>query len=349
MTGIWYSAADAGGRLALMRILIIKLGALGDFFLAFGPFAAIPAAHPEAEITLLTTAPLAGLAERAPWFDRVEADRRRPWWDLRQTWRLARQLKGFDFVYDLQTSVRSAQYFRLAGRPRWSGIARGASHPHANPARNRMHTFERQREQLGLAGIREFPAPELGWLAGGKGRFDLARPYALVVPGAAAHRSAKRWPAERFAALARHLAGVGCTPVLIGGRGEQTLGRVIRAMAPAAIDLTGRTELTDLGPLTAGAALAVGNDTGPMHLAALLGIPALVLFSAASDPALTAPRGPAGERVLVIAAGELADLPVERVVAALPGLHRPPPHPESPHPCLPSAFPTAPSAASTRL
>jgi ADP-heptose:LPS heptosyltransferase len=306
----------------LKRILVIKLGALGDFCLAFGAFAAIRAAHPDAEITLLTTAPFAPLAGRAPWFDRVAVDRRAPWWDLAQAWRLARQLRGFDFVYDLQTSSRSASYFWLAGRPPWSGVARGASHPHANPARNRMHTLERQREQLAMAGLRDFPEPDLGWLAAGGEKFALPAPYALLVPGAAAHRPAKRWPAELFAALARHLAAIGLAPVLVGAEAERALGAAIRAAAPEAIDLIGRTELADLGPLAAGAALAAGNDTGPMHLIAALGRPALVLFSAESDPALTAPRGPGGCRADVLAVRNLAELPLERVVAALPSPHR---------------------------
>ena len=57
-----------------MRVLVIRLGAFGDFVQSFGPFAAIRAAHAGAEITLLTTAPFAALAHAAPWFDRVEVD-----------------------------------------------------------------------------------------------------------------------------------------------------------------------------------------------------------------------------------------------------------------------------------
>ncbi len=136
----------------MSRILVIKLGALGDFVLAFGPFAAIRAAHPDAEITLLTTPPFAELARAAPWFDRVVTDTRPPPWHLPGLLRLRRALRGFDRVYDLQTSGRSGWYFRLAGRPAWSGIARGCSLPHANPGRNAMHTLERQREQLAMAG-----------------------------------------------------------------------------------------------------------------------------------------------------------------------------------------------------
>ena len=114
------------------RVLVIKLGALGDVVLAFGPFAAVRAHHPGAHVALLTTAPFAGLARASPWFDAVHVDAKPAWWDLPGLRRLAALLRGFDLVYDLQTSARSSRYFRLAGRPRWSGIARGASHPHAN-------------------------------------------------------------------------------------------------------------------------------------------------------------------------------------------------------------------------
>ena len=64
--------------------------------------------------------------------------------------------------------------------------------------------------------------------------------------------------------------------------------------------------------LGAKAALAVGNDTGPLHLAAAGGAPAIVLFSKASDPALSAPRG----RVAILREDNLSDLPVAQVAQA---------------------------------
>lgn len=320
----------------MRRILVIKLGALGDFFLAASAFAAIRHAAPGAEITLLTTAPFISLARRAPWFDRVALDPRAPWWNLLALSRLSRALRGFSFIYDLQTSRRSTLYFRLAGGSPWSGIARGASHRDRNPLRNGMHTLERQRSQLEAAGIHEFPAPDFSWFARSGRRFSLLAPYALLVPGAAAHRPAKRWAAERFAALARHLSTTGLVPVLIGGTAERGLGPAIRALAPDVVDLIGATELIDLGRLAADAALAVGNDTGPMHIAAALGCPALVLFSAESDPALTAPRTPDGGWATVLRVENLADLSVDRVVAALPSPHRRGRAEEKLLPCPPS-------------
>ncbi len=300
----------------MSRILVIKLGALGDFVLAVPAFAAIRARHAADRVVLLTTPPFAPLAEASPWFDAVQVDTRPAWWDLPGLWRLSSGLRNFDFVYDLQTSGRSSRYFTLAGRPPWSGIAAGASHPHANPARDRMHTSERQREQLAMAGLRDFPPPSLDWLRNPLPS-GLPDRYAMLVPGAAPHRPAKRWPPARFGALARLLAERGLVPVIAGGPAEAPLARIIRRTCPRAIDLTGRTSLRELAALAGHAALAIGNDTGPMHLAAAMGTPCLVLFSAASDPALTAPRGD----VTVLRVPDLADLDLARVAAALPAAH----------------------------
>ena len=177
-----------------------------------------------------------------------------------------------------------------------------------------MHTRERQREQLAMAGIACFPAPDLSFLTDAPAPAQLEAPYAMLVPGAAPHRLAKRWPVGRFAALAEALRARGIASVVVGIAAERALAAAI----PGALDLTGRTDLFGLAAVARGAALAIGNDTGPMHVAAALGCRTVVLFSADSDPALTAPRGPAGEWPVVLRVPDLRDLPVEKVVAALP-------------------------------
>ena len=299
------------------RILVIKLGALGDFVHAFHAFAAIRAQHPCSRITLLTTAPYLALAEASPWFDEVRVDPRAPWWNLPALWRTARAMRGFDFVYDLQTSRRSSRYFTLAGRPPWSGIAAGCSHPHANPCRDAMHTIERQREQLQRAGVTRRDAPARDWLVRRGHRHGLAAPYALLVPGGAGLGSVKRWPADRYAEVARRLLGRGLTPVVLGGRAEAALARTILAACPGAVDLTCRTSIEDIAALASGAAVVLGNDTGPVHIAASAGAPTVVLFSAAGVPEQAAPRGPDGEWATVLRTPDLNDLDVERVVQAV--------------------------------
>jgi len=92
------------------RILVIKLGALGDFVLATGPFKAIRRAHPNAHLTLLTIPSLAGLGRAMGWFDEVWTDARPSFWNVGGWWSLSRKLNGAQFsrVYDLQTSDRSS-------------------------------------------------------------------------------------------------------------------------------------------------------------------------------------------------------------------------------------------------
>jgi ADP-heptose:LPS heptosyltransferase len=300
-----------------MRILVIKLGALGDFVQALGPAAAIRRHHQDAEITLLTTAPYAELARAAPYFDRVWIDDRPGFLDPMGLLRLRRRLREarFDRVYDLQTSTRSSFYHLLIGRSEWSGIAWGASHPHPGSARDRMHTLDRQAEQLRLAGIAEVPLPDVSWAARGIGHFGLSGRLLLLVPGGAAHRPEKRWPIDHFAALAVLAARRRMTPVVIGGAAEAPLSAVIAERCSTAADLAGRTSLGEIVALAQAARHAVGNDTGPMHLIAAAGCASTVLYSAASDPALTAPRGAA---VTILRRPALDSLAVEEVAATLP-------------------------------
>lgn len=303
----------------LKRVLVIKLGALGDFVQAMGPFQAIRTALPQAEITLLTTKPFAGLAERSGWFDRVWVDAR-PRGPLGYL-ALRNRLRGggFDMVFDLQTSDRSALYWWLMwpDRPYLSGIAPGASHPHDNPARDRMHTLDRQRDQLARAGIAEVPMPNAAWMNADLSALALPQRFGLLVPGGAPHRPEKRWPADRYAALATRWAAGGLTPVLIGTAADAEWTSAIAAACPDALDLTGRTDLLQLASLARRAEIAVGNDTGPMHLAAVAGCRCVVLYSHASDPKLCGQKGP---QVTILRVPNLTGLNEMDVLAACTAL-----------------------------
>ena len=310
------------------RILVIKLSALGDFVLALAAMKKIRQAHAKAHITLLTTPPFEALARICPYFNAVDTGGRpegfSDWMALRKRIKAA----NYDRVYDLQTSAHSNRIFQALrpAPPPWSGIAFGCSLPHKNPLRNSMHTLERQADQLMYAGIwpdaptepGSAPAPDLSWVlksvpperpVPGSNK---PRPYVIFVPGGSAHRPEKRWPVERYSELARILYSRGFDIVIIGGPQEADLAHAIQRATPRARDLTGRTDFARVAMLGAKAALAVGNDTGPLHLAAAGGAPTIVLFSKASDPALSAPRG----RVAILRAENLADLPVAQVAQA---------------------------------
>jgi ADP-heptose:LPS heptosyltransferase len=300
------------------EILIIKLGALGDFIQVLGPMPEIRRHHADDRITLLTTPRYADLADRTKLFDDILIDHRatpldlKGWLALRNTLRRSR----FDRVYDFQTSDRTGLYawFFGPGRmPEWSGIAWRCSHPHANFGRDRQHTMDRQAEQLLMAGIH--PVSLVPWLpsAGSLLAVVAGRRFAILIPGSSPRHLSKRWPAHRYGELARLLNQAGYLPVVVGVPIEANLGRAIRDLCPEAVDLIGQTDVAGLAALAQAAALTVGNDTGATHVAAAGGNPVLVLFSRASDPRLCAPRG---RLTRVLMEPDLANLPVERVFAA---------------------------------
>ena len=322
------SRADANGALSLgmpgSGILVIKLGALGDFIHALGPMQAIRDHHAEARITLLTRPTYHELARRSDLFDAIQSDQEPEIWNIAGLLRLRRSLRSAQYtrVYDLQTSDRTGLYYRLLGpgaRPEWSGIVPGCSHYHHYTRPTLIHTIDRQAEQLRIAGIPNVPRPDLSFMDGVIGRFDLPDRFVLLVPGSSPRMAIKRWPAAAYGELAVRLARRGLTPVVLGGAEEADAIAAILALCPEAISLQGQTTIFDIPALSRQAVGCAGNDTGPMHMAAMAGCPTVAIFSTASFPDKAAPRGPA---VTVLVRERLSDLPVDEVETAL--LNTPP-------------------------
>jgi len=323
--GLWDSDVTAAAK----RILVMKFGALGDVVQAFAAFTQIRAAHPDAEITFLTTPPYAEFARASVLFDHVETDGRPK--GLKASLALFGRLRRarYDRVYDLQTSGRSKNYiFAFLPRPpEWSGISPGASHRQTRPDRDALHNLDRMADQLHVADIGpklgpgEARAPDMGWAAAvARGerattaeRFGLSPPFALLVPGASPGKPEKFWPAPAYGTLAGLLIARGLRVAVIGTKAEAGLATAILAQAPTALDLTGRTNLFDVAGLGEEAALCVGNDTGPAHLIANAGAPGLMLMSKVTDPGHCAPRRAMG----VLKVDDLSTLTPRAVLAAL--------------------------------
>jgi len=127
-------------------------------------------------------------------------------------------------------------------------------------------------------------------------------PFACLHPGGG--RDEKCWPEDRFVALTLQLQRNGLRSLMVGGRPDLArAGRILAGSAPGTLDATGRLPL---GVLLAGlsrCSVFVGNDSGPAHLAAAVGAPAVVLFGP-TDPGEWAPLGKSvtvvrGERQLL--------------------------------------------------
>lgn len=118
---------------------------------------------------------------------------------------------------------------------------------------------------------------------------DPSRPLVIINPGAA-YGPAKRWPADRFAALARLFQErAGADILVVGSAGERDIAAAVAAgCARPAMNLTGTTTLRQLVALIGLGRLFVTNDTGPMHIADALGTAILAIFGP-TDPAATGP------------------------------------------------------------
>lgn len=312
----------------MKQILVIQAGSIAEFVLSLSAMKRIRQSHPRDRITLLTQPQFEGLAKASPYFNDVVALERPvtpgDWLRLRG---LVKRGK-FARVYDLENSGWTKALFQFLRPfpPAWSGAVGGAKLRHRNPRRDQMHTLERQAEQLQAAGIwpdaptqpGDAPAPDLSWIlrraadprpvAGAAA----PRPFVLLVPGGGENKPEKRWPIDRYAELARRLRERGYDIVIIGGPQESAMARLIQKAVGHARDLTGRTDFAQIAVLGARAVLAVGNNTGPIHLIAAAGAPTIALLADEADAMLTAPRG----HVAVLQAPTLAQLSVDTVTQA---------------------------------
>lgn len=265
------------------RILIIKLGALGDVVMATPLIEAIMRHHADCAVTLLTTPPYAALFAAWPGLT-VRAVQRRG---------LGNQLgllgwmraQRFARVYDLQANDRTAWWCGLSGirervgnHPRWPYTL----HP-PTAWRGQCHIHERLCEVLAAAGVAvnatrpSLPADDATrarvdeWLAA----HDASeRRLVLLHAGASPSRPAKRWP--HFAALAGRLRSAGFTLVWLGAAAERDLNAALSGADD--LDATGAFDILALAELGRRAAFAVTNDSGPMHVLAAAGIPVFGLF-----------------------------------------------------------------------
>ena len=171
-----------------------------------------------------------------------------------------------------------------------------------------------QRQELEENGVAYVPndieIDKLEWMRADISGFSLKNKYALLVPGSAPQHPYKRWPAEKYTALAQKLAAADIQPVILGTNTETEIAAHISNEAPNSLNLCGQTSLEQIVTLARDAAIAIGNDTGPMHLIAATGVPCLTLFSHHSNPVRHKPKG---ANVDALQKENLDDLDVEAV------------------------------------
>ena len=297
----------------MTRVLIVRLGALGDVVHAIPVAAALRRAFPDARIDWLVSAKHREILDLVPVIDRrlVINDRgdASGGTSLLAAIRELRRSR-YDVAIDLQGLIKSAVLARASGAPRVVGFSSRYARERAarlfytdayDPGRGGLYDPRETRHvvdiNLGLlsvlgitAPVREFPIEDVDSDAARAMREQTGGRYALLNPGAAWPN--KRWPPSRLAAIARELrARHGLMSVVLWGPGEEALAAEVVAGAYGGAVMSPKTSIADLVALARRAALMVSGDTGPTHIAAALGTPIVGIYGP-TRPARNGPMSP---------------------------------------------------------
>ena len=281
----------------MKNILIIKHGSLGDVILSLYPIFSIKKHFNKCNITILTEEKYRKIFNKLTFVNKIKIDNRARFFSIKSNLKLLIWFhrEDFDWVFDLQTSKRTNLYFFIFSIYKdflWNGIAKNCSHRHSNSSRVFMHTMERQKEQLSIAGIKTVKKINWKFLKGNLKNFCIPKNYALIIPGGSISRTEKRWPLENFITLIDYLCSLKLKSIVIGGKDEKMLFKNFVNYKAKFFNLVGRTNFGQVASLARNANLIVGNDTGPMHLSVQCALPKtkkIVLFGNQSDPKLCAP------------------------------------------------------------
>ena len=304
------------------RLLVVRLGAMGDILHALPAVTALRIAHPEWIIDWVVEPKWSALlatqdatcrdslaaSPRQPVVDRIHLAPAKEWArnplsgrTLGAIRQLRRTIRGcsYDAAIDFQGAVRSAMLGRFAdcrligeAKPR-EGAARWLFSERV--ATTGAHVIEQDYELAAaivgdqLNQVRPWlpiDAQDAAWadslLASSAGQ-----PAVLINPGAG--WGAKRWPVERYAAVARQLTARGCRILVNAGPGEESIAEIIVNETRGAATLL-PPSIENLIALTRRVSLVIAGDTGPLHLACALGKPVVGIYGP-TDPSRNGPFG----------------------------------------------------------
>jgi len=288
----------------MKRLVILAPNWLGDAVMALPAIADVRRRARKAVIAVAARAAVAPIFRLVPEVNDVLTIEPRMWYEL------GTELGGgrFDTALLLPNSLHSAVTVVRAGiRERWGyrTDCRGPLLTRAVRRPSGLHQaayYQRLGHALGFPNgpiEPRLPVPTTARDAAGKllasAGWDRRAPLVVLAPGAA-YGGAKRWPPERFAALAGDLAADGVRAAIVGSGGDRRTADEVKLREPRVIDLVGQTDLSQLAGVLALARAVVTNDSGAMHLAAAIGTPVTAVFGP-TDERATRPLGD-GHRVV---------------------------------------------------
>ncbi|MCK9419343.1 MAG: lipopolysaccharide heptosyltransferase II [Nitrospirae bacterium] len=301
-----------------MKILFIKLSAIGDVVQTLPALEAIKKLYPDSEITWVVEEAAAGILEGHPLIGRLLISRRRTWFRMlrnplkvvRGIGDIIRFIRGlrsirYDIAIDFQGLLKSGMLIGLARATRKIGFnrTRELSHLFLNerlPAYDiEKHALERYLNVARYLGARDpsslctLPIEREVTAIREKIEAMNLQDRPLVAMNPVARWNTKLWPERRFAELADRLVKEKNAVVIFTGSPEDRAvnDRIISLMSETAMNWAGETTLKELAALAVLADLFISTDTGPMHLAAAAGAKVLALFGPTA-PWRTGPYGP---------------------------------------------------------
>ena len=300
------------------RILIIKLGALGDVMMAEGVMRCIRQHYPEAHITLMTEPLYARFMNKAPHFDKVLPYKRLPRWHFASQRAVKARLKSgnYDLVIDLQNSSHSRRFQSWLQDAFISSTSKYADIRYHRDASRSLASREYLREQVETIGVDMSAGyfSDLTWAAEDVShvlaQHKIKNAFALLVAGSAARHPQKRWPG--FPALVEELAARNIQAVTAPGPDEHDL-----CAGLPAIMLMDSDKFLTLGQLVGLAShceFVVGNDTGPTHMLAAANTKGVALFGSNHSPAANTGIG---EIYQIVEKPTVKDIYVPEVLAAI--------------------------------
>jgi lipopolysaccharide heptosyltransferase I len=284
-----------------MKLLVVRLGSLGDIVHTAPALAALRDAMPRAEIHWLVDIRHLDLLELMEGVSRIVPMRSTAAGWISAAAALRRE--RYDVALDFQGLLKSAVLARLAGARTTAGFARPALRESAaSTFYNRtieppggVHVIEKNLSLLRAVDVATPPAPEFRFVVRPSAALQRTRSlvgprFAIVNPGAAWPN--KRWPPDRFGALAAELRARADLPSIVTwGPAEGELAEQVVAASCGAAALAPATSVADLFALSRAATLMVSGDTGPLHIAAAVGTPVVGVYGP-TDPARNGPWSP---------------------------------------------------------
>ena len=294
--------------MAIEKILVRAPNWIGDAVMCLPALEALKALYPSSEISVLARPRVVPVFENNPAISviiRLEGSRHS---GLLGTLRLSRELRGrsFDLAVLFQNAFGAALISLLGGARERVGYARDLRSglltraiPVSGEIRKKHQVFYYLNIIKELGGsIPDKPVPQI-YITGQETAAARAfleknnlkgKPVFGVAPGAS-YGPSKRWPADRFASVLKGLVGeYGGSALVFGGPEDKEACAGVKEAMPSAIDLSGKIPLRESIALMSCTSAFITNDSGPMHIAAALGVPTVAVFGSTED-SLTGPVG----------------------------------------------------------